>query len=231
MLGVALALVFGISHLLGASPGRSGNPSARPAAASAGSPGARTPNAGADRPSRVNAANAAKKAKAGKVKIPLAVPNGPCADDDLRVSPSVDGAAYAGHDVTITLNLTAVESPACTWQVSPESVVVKLTSGSDRVWSTQDCPSAVDRRSVVVRRGHLTKVGVTWSGQRSDEECTRTTLWAQPGYYHAEAAALGAEPANQQFRLLTPIRPTITATPKVTAKPTSSAKPTEKKSR
>lgn len=144
---------------------------------------------------------------------PLAAPTGPCADSDVRVTPSVGGRAYAGQDVTITLNLTTVESPACTWVVSSESVVVKLTSGDDRIWSTQDCASAIEPGSVVVRNDHITKVGVTWSGQRSDDECTRTTLWAQPGYYHAEAAALGAEPEVEQFELQTPTRPTITAKP------------------
>jgi len=133
----------------------------------------------------------------------------------------VDSTAFAGSDVAITLNLTTLESPACTWEVSPDSVVVKLTSGSDRIWSTQDCPAAIEAQSVIVRKDAVTKVDVTWSGQRSDDDCTRTTLWAQPGYYFATAAALGAEPAEQQFELLTPLRPTITPTP--TAKPDKKA--------
>jgi hypothetical protein len=149
------------------------------------------------------------------VVTPVAVPTGPCADSDVKVTPSVDGPAYAGTDVAITLNLTTVDSPACHWQVSPESVVVKLTSGDDRIWSTQDCPGAVPSQSVVVRKGEVTKVPVIWSGQRSDDECSRTTLWAEPGYYHAVAAALGAEPADQQFELLLAVRATITPTPTV----------------
>jgi len=135
----------------------------------------------------------------------------------------VDGTAYAGSDVTITLNLTTLESPACTWEVSSDSVVLKLTSGSDRIWSTQDCAAAIATQSVVVRKDAKTKVDVAWSGQRSDDGCTRTTLWAQPGYYFATAAALGAEPVDQQFQLLTPLRPTITPTPTPTAKPDQKA--------
>jgi hypothetical protein len=57
-------------------------------------------------------------------------------------------------------------------------------------------------------------VTVAWHGQRSDAECTRTTPWAEPGFYHVTAAAFGAEPAEQQFQLQSPPRPTITATPK-----------------
>lgn len=217
LLGLALALVFGISHLLGGSPEDSGNPSARPAAASVGSPtGARTPSATGE-PAYDGGPgdkDGTAESGSGKATTPLAAPTGPCADGDIRVAPSVDGPSYAGQGVTITLNLTTVESPACSWKVSAASVVVKLTSGDDRIWSTQDCPAGIDPVSVVVRRDHVTKAAVTWSGQRSDDDCSRTTPWSQPGYYHVEAAALGADPQERQFRLLAPTAPTITATPK-----------------
>ena len=40
-------------------------------------------------------------------------------------------------------------------------------------------------------------------------------LWPgdTPGYYHAEAAAFGSDPVDEQFHLLPPPRPTITPTP------------------
>jgi hypothetical protein len=220
VVAVALGLVFGISHLLDGSSAPADTPSARPAAAAAASSSAGlTPQAMPTAQATRDAAGAErdKNGKPEKEKTPLAVPTGPCADSDIVVEPSVDGTAYAGQDVTVSLNLSTIESPACTWEVSAESVVLKLTSGEDRIWSTQDCPAAIEEQSVVVRKDHVTTVGVTWSGQRSDEECTRTTLWAQPGYYHAVAAALGAEPRDQQFRLQTPPRPTITPTPTATA--------------
>lgn len=211
VLVVALALVYGIGHLLSGYPMKPDNPSARPAAASQASPTeGRSPGSGP-----TDSANDGEPDGTGGAKAPLAVPTGPCSDSDVRVSPSVGGTAFAGSDVRITLNLTTLESPACTWEVSPDSVVVKLASGSDRIWSTQDCPAAIEAQSVIVRKDAKTAVDVTWSGQRSDDECTRTTLWAQPGYYFATAAALGAEPADQQFELLTPLRPTITPKPKV----------------
>jgi hypothetical protein len=111
------------------------------------------------------------------------------------------------------MTLTTKVSPACNWDVTAESLAVRITSGSDRVWSTQDCVGAVPRQSVVVRKDQPVSVMVAWNGQRSDAECTRTTAWAEPGYYHVVAAAFGAEPTDVQFPLLTPPRPTITATP------------------
>jgi len=221
-----MSLVYGIGQLLAGDPTKSNNPSARPAAASQGSPSAGgSPSSGA-----TGAATDDESDGKGGAKAPLAVPTGPCADGDVRVDPSVDGTAYAGNDVTITLTLTTLESPACTWVVSSDSVVVKLTSGSDRIWSTQDCSAAIATQSVIVRKDAKTKIDITWSGQRSDDDCTRTPDWAQPGYYFATAAALGAEPEDQQFQLLTPLPPTITPTPtpkrdqKATERPRSERK-------
>jgi hypothetical protein len=213
---LAFGLVFAIAHLLGAGVG----PDKTPAARVVGAPESSSVNGPTPSLGNVSPTTGAKKhhgtkvAKPQKTKTPLAVPTGPCDDSDVQVTPSVDGHAYAGKNVAITLNLTTIESPACTWQVSPQSVVLKLTSGSDRIWSTQDCRAAMPTESVVVRKGHNAKVRVIWNGQRSDGVCSRTTPWAQPGYYHAEAAALGSDPLDVQFELTTPPRPTITAKPK-----------------
>jgi hypothetical protein len=218
VVGLALALVYGVSHLLGGSPTESDNPSARPAAATVSSPSSGLSSAATPTPGlgQQGAPGPGKKRnKPAETKTPLAVPTGRCADSDVQVVPSVDGDAFAGHDVTITLNLQTAESPACNWVVSADSVVLKLSSGDDRIWSTQDCPAAVSEQPVVVRKEVAAKAYVTWSGQRSDDECTRTTDWAQPGYYHAQAAALGSEPQDRQFELKPPVAPTITATPTV----------------
>ncbi len=206
MLGVAAALVFGIGHLLGSSPDPAPVDSARQAAAPLAASTSTTPTL-------VVTGAPAKGGKRGRVKIPLAVPTGPCQADDISVLPRVKRAA-AGGDVTIRLLLSTVVSPACNWQVSSSALALRLTSGNDRIWSSQDCPAAVPDTPVVVRQAKRTRVDVIWSGRRSDAECSRTTGWAEPGYYHAEAAALGGEPTDVQFRLYYPQRPVVTKTAK-----------------
>jgi hypothetical protein len=216
VLGVAFALVFGLGRLLGgdgaadetaqpASATGTSTQSARPTATTtAQAPEGRIPaddqkRRGGDRPA--------------KTRTPLAMPTGACSDSDVRVRPVLRETAYAGGDVRLTLRLTTSRSPACTWSVSPETVAVKLTSGSDRIWSSQECPSSVPEQDVVLRDNRPTEVDVTWSGRRSDPDCSRTTQWAEPGYYHVTAAALGSEPEDQQFRLVAPAPVTITPTP------------------
>jgi hypothetical protein len=226
VLAVAFGLVYGIAHLLG-SGGDATRPSARPvgAAASSTAPTGGRPLATAPADAPRTAARNRTRAKAKPTPTPLATPSGPCADDDVVVTPSVRGAAYAGRPVTFAMTLTTRVAPACDWDVAAGSLAVRITSGSDRVWSTQDCVAAVPTQSVVVRKDHPVAVTVVWNGQRSDAECTRTTAWAEPGYYHVVAAAFGAEPTDVQFALLTPPRPTITATPTPTKSPTQSPTP------
>jgi hypothetical protein len=232
VIALALLLVFGVARLLGGTGGTEGS-SARPVGADASvpvqaasthhaRPGHRHSKASAD--VRVSGSNDAKpRGEASPTKTPLALPTGPCANSDVHVVPHVPGTAAAGSPVTFVLDLTTLVSAACTWDVSSASLVVKLISGSDRIWSTQDCTGAIGKQSVVVRKDHTTRIRLTWPGQRSDGSCSRTTPWAMPGYYHVQAAAFGAEPTDVQFELHAPTPATIT--PKPHPESTKSAKP------
>lgn len=221
LLALVLGAVFGISHLVGGSGDPAGAPAASPAAATEGSasvapaptPSASlTPSSGPTPSAGPTPTAGATGGKPEKKQTPLAVPTGPCDDQDVLVTPVIDDAV-AGKDVHIELRLNTLQSPACTWEASAESLVLKLTSGSDRIWSTQDCPKAIETEQVVVRKEHDTSVEVVWPGRRSDDDCSNLTEWARPGYYHAVAAALGAEPTDVQFHLQRPTPVTITPSP------------------
>lgn len=231
VVAVAFGLVFGIAHLLGS--GGSGGPAARPvgadASTAAASTGSTAPSTAAGSPPAAATATATGQAAkaAAPTPTPLATPSGPCVGSDVVATPSVKGPAYAGRAVVFTMTLTTQTSPACTWDVSARSLAVKVTSGTDRIWSSQECVGAVPKQVVVVRKDHPVTVSVGWNGQRSDADCTRATAWAEPGFYHVVAASFGAEPIDQQFELQAPLRPTITATPTPEGKPTKTpAKPT-----
>lgn len=212
VLAVASTLVLTVGRVLDAGPSDTG-PSARPASAAGGT----TPSAG---PSALPTSRAGTAGTGGRsvarqwrTRAPLAMPSGPCRDSDVRVVPVLRETAVAGGDVVLTLRLTTLASPACTWTVGPGSVAVKLTSGSDRIWSSQDCPAAVPTVPVVLRSAKATLVDVTWPGRRSDSDCSKMTSWAVPGWYHVSAAALGSEPVTEQFELTAPTPETITPTP------------------
>jgi len=216
VLAMALLLVFGIGKLLGGNgqdPAGTGveasNTSAQQEQSSSSAP---------------TVGPVAPSVSPGTTKGPKAVllpPSGECKDDEVSVLPSVPRAWGAG-DITIRLGLQGIQ-PACTFKVSPESVVVKITSGSDRIWSSQDCPDSIKPADVVVRNGVPTYVNVVWSGRRSDDTCSRTAAWANAGYYHAFAAVLGSTPTDTQFEVTRAPTDFVTKT----AKPKPSQSPSQ----
>ncbi|WP_210439700.1 hypothetical protein [Nocardioides xinjiangensis] len=131
----------------------------------------------------------------------LAEPTGPCTPSDIVATPAITSVA-GGADIPITLNLRTVVTEACTWQASAETLTVTITSGSDHIWSSRECPASIPPQDVVVRQAVDAPVVVTWSARRSDEGCTKWAEWARVGFYHVEAAALGGEPTDVQFELV-----------------------------
>jgi hypothetical protein len=217
VLAVALGLVFGIAQLLGGSTGSSGDETARVVGAD------RTPSQSAQErgstadaePSQQSGPRGTKGSrKPKKTETPLAVPTGPCRNEEVVVEPKLKQAAYAGSLVHVRLKMTTTGNPACTWTVSPETLVVKITSGDDRIWSSQECPDAVPQTDVVARKDVPAKIDMGWAARRSDSGCTPQRGWAQPGFYHVTTAAFGAEPTDVQFELRPPVAPTVTAKPK-----------------
>jgi hypothetical protein len=207
LLVTALALVFAIGRLLDGSGGASpGDTAAVTADTQSPTP---TPGLAGPMPLPTATGKDGRPRATGTSVVP-AVPSGPCAADEITVTPSAPNAE-AGGRVDLVLELTGIK-PACTFSVTSRTIVAKVTSGQDRIWSTQDCPGAVRTSSVVVRSAVPTKVVVAWSGRRSDDECSRSTAWALPGYYHVTAAVIGSEPGDAQFRLGLPPRPIVTKT-------------------
>lgn len=219
---VALAVVFGLARLIGGGGGDNG-PTAQVVGAdtsTTATPSAPATSAGtaptkaAPAPTVSGDATTTTRAKTKtKAATPLPTPSGPCENSDIVATPALKYTPYAGKPVVFAMQLTTRSTAACDWTVSAKSLVVKVTSGLDRIWSTQQCAGAVPKQDVVVRKDTPATVDVAWNGQRSDTGCSRSTAWAEPGYYHAIAAAYGSDPVDEQFRLRTPTRPTVTARP------------------
>lgn len=218
VLGTALALVFGIAHVVGGSDPdpTSGAPraqvvAARPTPAALQPMGPQVLRTGAATPTATKAAAV------------LPQPDGPCALDEITATPA-SGAADAGVRIPLTVQLTGIR-PACTFSMSSATLVVKISSGTERVWSSQDCPSSIRSGTVVVRSGTPTAVQVIWNGRHSDAQCTRAAAWALPGTYRVLAAAIGSEPGDALFTLKAPPRPVVikTVRPKPKQKPNNGA--------
>ena len=219
VLVVAAALVLGIARLVGGF-GSDDQPAAQDRASNVAGVPSSARSSAAIGPVAPSVAGK-KRRNAATVAPPALAPQGVCADDEVTVLPKV-AKAPAGGPITLTLQLLGTQ-PACTYEVSSSSLAVKITSGADRIWSSQDCPRSIPTQSVVVRSSTPVDVPVTWSGRRSDDECSTHTGWALPGFYHVYAAAIGSTPTDLQFEVTLPDRPVVTRTAK--PKPTPTVKP------
>ncbi|UUW91669.1 hypothetical protein [Pimelobacter simplex] len=244
VLGVAFALVFIIARWLTAgSDGSSGdadtaeqagNGVAATETVTAGQDGDKKGGSGkgADEPTGGASGGASGGTPTGPTTPTtptLAPPQGNCSASDVLVTPSVAAGAVAGRDVALQLSLQTRTAEACTWEIGPKSLTVRIGQGRAGVWSTQQCPRAVPRQSVVVRRQVATIVQLTWAETRkSTEGCTAGAGWAMPGDFTIAAAALGGEPTEAEFSLGKPVAATVHVTPSDDATSTKAKKKPKK---
>jgi hypothetical protein len=219
LLGLVTVLVVALARLLGgSSDGSSADDAVTPAA---GQPTTTGPSESPTATRRTSPRATPTQPTTSAAPV-LAEPEGRCADADVKVTPSaVD--AIAGRDVVLLLDLRTVVAEACTWRVSPSSLTLRIRSGKDAIWSSAQCPRVVPVKDLVVRRDVGTTVPVVWNSRRSDEECTRLTKWALPGFYFVAGAALGGEPAEVQFQLAKPVPDVVVSS--APAAPRTSATP------
>lgn len=216
VLGTAMALVFAVAQAVGGT-----DPGAEEQARTAAAPSAPDPTPTVAPMGPVPAKTGAAAPSGGAAVLPR--PDGPCAVDQVTVTPSMKRAT-AGRSVALTFLLTGI-SPACTFEISRRTLVAKVVVGPQRIWSTQDCPSSIPTGTVVVRSGTPTVVKVAWSGRTSDGECSRTAPYALPGYYRVIAAAIGSEPSDDKFTLVAPERAVVVRTVQPKPKPKASGDP------
>lgn len=240
VLGVALLVVVGLGKLL--TIGSDGASEAEDKAVQAGSETSQTTETEATEATPTDATPTAtaptsadptagptttKKGKKSKQPKPApAVPDGECLPSDVLVDAQLN-RAVAGQDVVFWLHLKTTGRAACTWAMDADTLAMKITSGSDQIWQSSQCPDAVPDLDVTVRAAQERIVKFAWDARRSNTDCTRQREWvSDPGYYHLETAALGGKPSDTKFELVLPTRPTITASP--SPNKSASSKPTAK---
>lgn len=103
---------------------------------------------------------------------------GPCRDDDLVVNMSASRSAYAGADRP-EFRITVVNMGAGTCMFDTGSLDVRVTSGSDRIWSSAECRRGGPEK---LRRGIPHVETITWDRKRG----CKGGAPARPGTYVAD---------------------------------------------
>ena len=210
VVGIALLLVVGIAKMLGGSSDGSSGDAARNVADTTPAPDATTSGA----PVTQGPTPGEHQGKGKKLDDPATrpvMPSGPCDASDVAITPSVP-KPIAGDDIKLVLDVSSVSTPACTWTLSPRTTAVKITSGSDLIWTSVECPKTIPRRDLVVRQDDPVRVKLTWNAMRSEPGCRGLTQWALPGTYHLQVAALAGQPQDVTFLLTAPSPAEVTKT-------------------
>ena len=127
-----------------------------------------------------------------------AAPSGPCSPTQVDIAVVVHDVT-AGHANPVALKLRSVGTPACTLAITADTLALRITSGPDVVWTSDECPNAVLARELTVRAHEPVVYTFDWDGRRSTETCAQAGRVAEPGGYWAEAALIGADVHRAYF--------------------------------
>ena len=172
------------------SPSPSATPSASPSASGSGSPSA----------SSTPSPSASTKPKA--TPKPKPTPTGPvaCEPEELRATLTGKQRLKPEQGTTFTLSLINGSATACVVSVTPENFELKLYSGTDRIWTSDDCAKAIEPRKATVKAEDAVEWTMAWDGQRSRAGCGSRPEVPRPGTYFATAQLEGAKPV--QLRMI-----------------------------
>ncbi|MFC0554260.1 hypothetical protein ACFFHJ_25535 [Planotetraspora thailandica] len=151
------------------------------ASKSAGGSGAVVP--GGPSPTPGSSAHASKSEKARR-------PGAPCDAKDLVVALQSGQEVY-NKDAMPSFLLTIVSTgrTECTVDVGPRTLEMRVTSGSERIWSTADCVSGSGVDTQTLERGVPYVRTINWDRRLSGSDCSSRRPSATPGTYVAAAHA------------------------------------------
>src|SRR5215211_1460059 len=124
-----------------------------------------------------------------------------CAAEELR--PTLTGKQRLAPQERNTFHLSLINGSdhTCTARVTTKNFELTISSGSDRIWSTDDCRSAIDTINRRLGSEHAVAWSLTWDGKRSKSNCRSARETLRPGTYVATATLDGAEPVQLRMQL------------------------------
>jgi hypothetical protein len=117
-------------------------------------------------------------------------PPGPelCPDDALEVTATADAASYpVGATARLELTVRNTGAVPCRRAVGQGAVELVVTSGEDRIWSSDDCAPGGDEGEVVLEPDAVETARASWATVRSAPECPPDQPQAAPGTYRVTA--------------------------------------------
>ncbi|AXE37894.1 hypothetical protein [Acidipropionibacterium virtanenii] len=158
-----------------------------------------TPSASSPDPSSSSASGSPSSSTTASPSASTTPATAACSAGGAAVGLSAGSSSVKiGSAVAFTVSLTNSTKTDCTWDFAKLPVGVTVTSGSDRIWSSDDCAAWKPRGKTTVPAGKSYSYKMTWPGQRSTENsCKASTEQLGAGYYVANAEIQGG--ATKKF--------------------------------
>ena len=185
---VAVLLALLVAFLLrdGDEAERLSGDSAGPAAAPSGSPAAAIPT-GPPEPSAAPSPGGSE----------------PCPASGLTVRVGADKDSYpVGGRPVLELAVTNTSAAPCTLDLGQGAVELLIFSGSDRIWSSDDCASGRDAKITTLEPGKPAVTRLTWAGRRSLPGCEGPKAEALPGTYRVSGRVGDQRVQGGSFRIV-----------------------------
>jgi hypothetical protein len=125
-----------------------------------------------------------------------------CAGAALKVEPAVGEDSYrVGTSPRLTLSVTNTGPAPCTADLGSAVVELLVFSGSDRIWSSDDCSKPGPADVTTLAPGKPVVQRVVWDGRRSRPGCTGDKERAQAGTYRVAGRVGQLRAQGEVFRL------------------------------
>lgn len=124
-----------------------------------------------------------------------------CPAKDLR--PTLTGRIRLAPKQRTTFQLSLINGSdrTCIARVTGKNFELKISSNSGRLWSTNDCPSAVKTMSRELAADNAVAWSLSWNGTGSKADCRSARPAPKPGSYVATARLDGADPVKLRMIL------------------------------
>ena len=134
--------------------------------------------------------------RSGRVSTAIDSPDMPV-DADATAYP-VEGVAKIGMTITNT------GSEPCSLDAGSAALEMFVVSGTDRIWSSDDCQTAAESRVTTLAPGDagMLASSVEWPLRRSAQGCPEGLAPLRPGTYQvaARAGEISSEPVAVQLQ-------------------------------
>ncbi|PKQ27323.1 MAG: hypothetical protein CVT64_02545 [Actinobacteria bacterium HGW-Actinobacteria-4] len=135
---------------------------------------------------------------------PVAGASRACGPEDVEFTTVANPRDFAGGALpNFDVDIEHVGDTPCHLDTASEGTELLIMSGSDRIWSSADCPvdTPINARQFLMQPGAAEEFQVTWPRTRSSVGCNPVSATPLPGTYRATLTIQGIPSAEAVFTL------------------------------